>query len=144
VDTWESRTAESSGVAAAPPALVEPARLAAAALVSGLADVFAAVGLVAAAAEVRTDAALAGVLPARCAALAADVFLATEASADRATTLRTGSAERGLETWALPLLPTFALFAAAFSPVVFAIAISPLPQRICFEKTNQTAENLLL
>ncbi|MGN6652502.1 hypothetical protein, partial [Trinickia sp.] len=136
VDTWVSRTAESSGVAVAPPALFEPARLAAAALVSGLADVFAALVISAAAAEVRTAPELADLLPARPAVLAADLFSA-ETTADSAdTTLRAGPVARFSEPRVSPLPAFVARPAAARSLVVFAIAISPLPQRSCFEKTN--------
>jgi hypothetical protein len=67
-----------------------------------------------------------------------------------ATGLRAGAAARSLEPRALPLLAAVASFAAAFAafpPVAFAIAavavlavftiaIPPLPQRSCFEKTN--------
>jgi len=125
-------------VAAAPPALFEPDRLAAAALVSGLADVCAALFISAAAAEVRTAPGLAAFFAARSAALAADVFPteAEAAAALPATTLRAGSGLRGFEPRALPLLAAVAPFAAAFPPVVFAIAISPPLYRSCLEKTN--------
>jgi len=108
-------------MAAAPLTLFEPARFAAA-LVSGLADVFAAFVMSEAAAEVRTATGPLADFPApRFAALAAG-FLATEEAAGLAwATARAGSGEP------LPEPGTLRFPApVAFPPVVFAIALSPL------------------
>ncbi|WP_245982942.1 hypothetical protein [Trinickia fusca] len=103
-----SRSAESSGVAAAPLTLFEPPRFAVA-LVSGLADAFAAFVISAAAAEARAAFSLADFLPAGAADLATATF-------------RVGSREPLTELRGL-LFPV----SVTFSPVVLAIAY-----RLCF------------
>ncbi|PMS16779.1 hypothetical protein C0Z19_25505 [Trinickia soli] len=129
-----------------------------------MADAFAAFVILAAAAEVRAAPDLAGFLPASLAALAALLETLLVASletffwrADVATALalttplRAGRAacsrwlEREAPALLAPALPPTPL-AAAFAPSVFAvaafaiaaftIALSPLPQRLCCEKTN--------
>ncbi|CAN7661874.1 hypothetical protein LJR230_005006 [Trinickia sp. LjRoot230] len=136
-----SRAAKSSGVAAAPLTLFEPARFAAAP-VSGLADAFAAL-VTPAAAEART------------AVLLRDFPAAEAAPALASDALRTaGCAEPLPEPGPLPL-PVPAVPTVAFAPVVFAIAFlaSPMLDRFCQDSAkisakkflkNQTAGNLLL
>jgi hypothetical protein len=113
VDTWVSRTAESSGLAAAPRPLFAPVCFATG-LVSGLADDFAALVTSAAAAEARAAALVVDFPPA--AKALAEAFLASD-------TLRTVRGETLPAT--LFALPVPVVFAVAFAPVVFAIAISP-------------------
>ncbi|MGN6229901.1 MAG: hypothetical protein ACTHNZ_01890 [Trinickia sp.] len=103
----------------------------------------------AAAAEVLTAPEPADPLPTRPAAPAADLLPPEASAVSATTTLRAGAAVRWTEPRAPPLLVPVARFSAAsaaafaatfslivFAIVAFAIAISPLHQRPCFEKTN--------